>query len=132
MIRSDDVVVALSYSGETDELLHLLETIRQVVNDEPVPPTKLMPRLPKDINTICLKCLSKDPKKRYSSVAELDADVQRFLHDEPIQARPIAWWERTWPTTLLRCFCPSPAASRPRCENVAGMRASGSGCVTGS
>lgn len=72
-----------------------LDTIMQVINDEPVPPTRLQPRLPKDIETICLKCLSKDPKKRYASVTELSTDLQHFLNDEPILARPIGWWERT-------------------------------------
>lgn len=78
------------------------DTIVQVLKDEPVAPTRLMPRLPKDIETICLKCLSKDPKKRYSTVAEFDADLQRFLRDEPIQARPVAWWERTWKAAKRR------------------------------
>lgn len=79
-----------------------LDTLIQVMNDEPVPPTRLMPRLPKDIETICLKCLAKDPKKRYQHVTELDDDIQRFLNDEPIQARPIAWWERTWKAAKRR------------------------------
>jgi serine/threonine-protein kinase len=79
-----------------------LDTIIQVINDEPVPPTRLQPRLPKDIETICLKCLSKDAKKRYPTVAELEADLQRFLKDEPIQARPIGWWERTWKAAKRR------------------------------
>lgn len=78
------------------------DTILQVLNDEPVPPTRLMSRLPRDIETICLKCLAKDPKKRYATVAELDADIQRFLNDEPIQARPIAWWERVWKAAKRR------------------------------
>jgi serine/threonine protein kinase len=78
------------------------DTITQVLKDEPVPPTRLMPRLPRDIETICLKCLAKDPKKRYASVSELDADIQRFLRDEPIHARPIAWWERTWKAAKRR------------------------------
>lgn len=78
------------------------DTIVQVLHDEPVPPTKLNPRLPRDIDTICLKCLAKDTKKRYSSVAELDADIQRFLRDEPILARPTAWWERTWKAAKRR------------------------------
>lgn len=79
-----------------------LDTLLQVMNDEPVPPTRLMPRLPKDIETICLKCLAKDPKKRYHNVTELDADIQRFLSDEPILARPISWWERTWKAAKRR------------------------------
>ncbi|MFT3881087.1 MAG: protein kinase [Gemmatales bacterium] len=79
-----------------------LDTIMQVINDEPVPPTRLQPRLPKDIETICLKCLSKDPRKRYASVSELSADLQHFLNDEPILARPLGWWERTWKAAKRR------------------------------
>ncbi len=78
------------------------DTILQVLHDEPVPPTRLMPRLPKDIETICLKCLAKDPKKRYATVSELDADIQRYLNDEPIHARPNAWWERVWKAAKRR------------------------------
>jgi serine/threonine protein kinase len=71
------------------------DTIMQVLNDEPVPPTRLQPKLPKDLETICLKCLAKDAKKRYLTAAELEADLERFLHHEPIHARPIPWWERS-------------------------------------
>lgn len=71
------------------------DTIMQVLNDEPVPPTRLQPKLPRDLETTCLKCLAKDPKKRYLTATELEADLQRFLHHEPIHARPIPWWERS-------------------------------------
>jgi serine/threonine protein kinase len=78
------------------------DTILQVLHDEPVPPTRLQPRLPKDLETICLKCLAKDPKKRYDTVGELEADLERFLNDEPVHARPTPWWERTWKAAKRR------------------------------
>lgn len=74
----------------------LLETLEQVKSVEPVPPSQLAPRLPKDIETICLKCLQKDPHRRYESAAALAEDVHRFLAGAPIAARPVGWLERAW------------------------------------
>ncbi len=73
-----------------------VETIMQVLNNEPVPPKQLQPKLPIDIETICLKALQKEPGKRYASCAEMAADLGRFLRNEPILARPVSRSEQAW------------------------------------
>jgi WD40 repeat protein/serine/threonine protein kinase len=72
------------------------EVLLQVLSNEPVPPGRLLPRLSRDLETICLKCLEKDPARRYGSAAALAADLQRFLNGEPIVARPISPAARLW------------------------------------
>ncbi len=71
-----------------------IETIELVRTEEPVPPTRLQPKIPVDLETICLKCLQKDPARRYSDANSLAEDLQRFLEDRPILARPVGTAER--------------------------------------
>jgi serine/threonine protein kinase len=71
-----------------------IETVRQVAEDEPVPPRQVQPTVPVELETICLKCLQKQPAQRYESAAALADDLRRFLTNEPILAKPIPWWRR--------------------------------------
>ncbi len=77
------------FRGETP-----LDTVLQVMADDPVPPSKLRAKLPRDLETICLTCLAKEPRKRYATADALAEDLRRFQHGEAIAARPVGWRER--------------------------------------
>jgi tetratricopeptide (TPR) repeat protein/tRNA A-37 threonylcarbamoyl transferase component Bud32 len=78
------------FRGNTRMLLH------QVLNDEPRPPRTLNDRIPRDLETVCLKALAKEPKRRYATAGALAEDLRCFLRGEPIQARPVGRVEKLW------------------------------------
>jgi WD40 repeat protein/serine/threonine protein kinase len=84
-----------------------LDTVVQVLYEEPVRPSHLRPRLPRDLETICLKCLAKEPARRYTTALALADDLQRFRKSKPILAHPVSLPERAWKWARRR---PLPAA----------------------
>jgi len=74
----------------------ILDTLEQVRTSDPIPPSQFLPDVPRDLETICLKCLQKDPAKRYATAAALGEDLSRFLAAEPILARPVSRAEWLW------------------------------------
>jgi tetratricopeptide (TPR) repeat protein/tRNA A-37 threonylcarbamoyl transferase component Bud32 len=89
------------FRGETAS-----ETERQVIADDPVPPSRLNPRVPRDLETICLKSLHKDPERRYADAGALVEDLRRFMDGRPIQARRISLFQRAW-----RWCCRNPSGA---------------------
>jgi eukaryotic-like serine/threonine-protein kinase len=71
-----------------------LSTLEQVASQEALPPGKIHRHLPRDLETICLKCLEKDPRRRYTTALELAEDLDRFVQGKPIHARPTPIWDR--------------------------------------
>lgn len=73
-----------------------IEVLRKVLDKEPSPPRQARPGIDRDLETICLKCLEKQPEKRYRSAEELAEDLEHWLNGEPITARPVGPMERGW------------------------------------
>ncbi len=74
----------------------LMDTLQQVIAVDPVSPRRLQPKIPPDLETICLKCLQKEPSKRYATALALAEDLQRYREGVPILARPTPAWEVAW------------------------------------
>ena len=73
-----------------------LDTLDQVRRQQPVPPRRLNPKIPRDLDTIALKCLEKVPSRRYASAAAMADDLRRWLDGKPIAARPVSAFEKSW------------------------------------
>jgi eukaryotic-like serine/threonine-protein kinase len=96
------------FKGETP-----METVRQVIDDDPVPPGRLVPRMARDLETICLKCLNKEQHKRFDSAGSLAEDLVRYLNGEPVKARPTSAWERGTKWARRRPLAATAAALLP-------------------
>jgi tetratricopeptide (TPR) repeat protein len=72
------------------------ETFNQLRDRAPEPPSRFNPKAPQSLEVICLKCLEKDPARRYASTQALAADLQLWLAGKPITARPVRLWEHAW------------------------------------
>jgi tetratricopeptide (TPR) repeat protein len=92
-----------------------LDTLLQVLEKEPVPPSKVNPRVPRDLETICLKCLAKEPARRYQSALALAQDLERYRAGESILARreglPARLWRKVKRRPLLAALAPAVAAA---------------------
>jgi serine/threonine protein kinase len=73
-----------------------LDTMVQTIQCDPVSPRALQPKLPRDLEVVCLKCLEKSPDRRYDTALDLADDLERLLRSEPVRARPIGFAERSW------------------------------------
>src|SRR5207302_6648178 len=74
----------------------LLQTLGQVIARDPASPDCLQSGVPRDLATICMKCLQKEPRRRYGNAGLLAEDLRRYLAGNPVLARPVANWERVW------------------------------------
>ena len=101
-IYSTGVILFYLLTGEKPFRGNHRMILQQVINDEPPNPRRLNGSIPRDLETICLKCLEKSPARRYPTSGELADDLRRFLAGEPISARPVRAMERIWKWAVRR------------------------------
>jgi WD40 repeat protein len=94
-VYSLGVILFELLTGERPFRGNLRMLLHQVIHDDPPSVRSLNGGIHVDLETICLKCLEKDPQRRYATAADLEADLRRYLAGEPIEARPVSGWERT-------------------------------------
>ncbi len=95
-VYSLGVVLYALLTGERPFRGVLRMVLFQVLHEEPVPPRRLNDRLPRDLETICLKAMSKESAQRYATASDLGADLERWLEGRPVLARPLGRWSRVW------------------------------------
>lgn len=95
-VYSMGVILYRLLTGECPFRGNMRMMIKQVIEDDPRSPRKLDQRIPRDLETICLKCLEREQARRYATAQELADELQRFLNGQPIQARPISTSARVW------------------------------------
>ena len=100
------------------------EILTQVLQNDPAPPRRVNPRVPRDLETVCLKAMEKSPGRRYSSAAELAADLRRFLAGEPVAARRVGLLGRLWKHARRRPVVAALSAA------VVALALGGAGAVT--
>ena len=91
----------------------VIDTLFKIRTEDPISPSRLQPSTPRDLETICLHCLEKDPGHRYATAEELADDLRRFRNCEPIRIRPTSCWEKMWKwrrrrpahAALIAVFC---------------------------
>jgi hypothetical protein len=93
--------------GTTDRA----QLVSEIVHTDPLPPRRHEPRLPRDLETIVLKAMAKDPSERYATASDMAADLRRFLDDKPIGARRLSVGERLWRWCVRRPALASLAAA---------------------
>jgi tetratricopeptide (TPR) repeat protein/tRNA A-37 threonylcarbamoyl transferase component Bud32 len=86
----------------------VMDILERVLERPPLPPSKINPGTPRDLEVICLKCLAKEPTRRYESAQALADDLGRYIEGDPIVGRPVSAWERAWKWARRR---PSRAAA---------------------